>query len=228
MIELFYPLKPHSVNQAFGRNNVPYYAQSGLKGHTGLDLKAYHGQPIYASCGGVCYPQVDDHGGNGVLIRTSEYQFVYWHLIEDDAVVHTGQVVKVGDLIGYADNTGRSTGDHLHFGVIPLIGADPNNGYKGAIDPQPFFNGKYAQDINNPPPPELEFQFNKVLKMGSWNNDVKQLQTLLKGQNYPVGALDGIFGIKTHKAVQAFQKAHNLAPDGICGKLTNTILNSML
>ena len=26
-------------------------------------------------------------------------------------------------------------------------GLNPNNGYMGCVDPQPFFNGKFAQDI---------------------------------------------------------------------------------
>lgn len=227
-MEIFYPLKPHFVNQGFGQNLNPVYKQQGLKGHSGVDLQAYHGQPIYAAHEGTCYPEVDDHGGNGVLIRTLEYQFVYWHLIDDDAVVHTGQVVKAGDLIGYADSTGISTGDHLHFAVVPLQNTDLNNGYRGAIDPQPFFNGKYASDIHNPPPPPPKFQFTRTLRLKAWNNEVKQLQLLLKTQNLYSGAIDGIFGPITEGAVKAFQQAHGLVADGVCGPKTNAVLNTFL
>lgn len=226
-LEIYYPCKPYSVNQAFGQNLNPVYKQQGLLGHSGEDLMAYTGQPIYAAYGGTCYPEIDDHGGNGVLIRTPEYQFIYWHLLDDDAVVHTGQVVKAGDLIGYADSTGVSTGPHLHFGIVPLP-ANVTNGYKGAIDPQPYFNGKYAQDINNPPPPPPKFQFTKILRLKAWSNDVKQLQILLQAQNLYSGAIDGIFGPITEASVKAFQTAHNLASDGVVGPKTNFVLNQLI
>lgn len=225
MIELYYPVKIAFINQGFGANGNVFYKQAGLLGHPGIDFRATHGQPVYASSDGTCYPQIDDHGGNGVLIRTAEWQVVYWHFIQDDAVVHTGQVVKAGDLIGYADNTGESTGDHLHFGLTPLINTDVNNGYHGTIDPTPYFNGKYAEDINNPP---AKFQFTKTLKMGAWNNDVKQLQGVLKGVNLYSGTIDGIFGQITLQAVKAFQEAHKLTADGIVGKNTNYELNKLI
>lgn len=228
--ELFYPVKPMFVNQVFGANANAYYAQAGLKGHAGIDFMAKHGQKIYASHDGICYPEIDSHGGNGVVLKSLDksYQSIYWHLIDDDAVVHTGQTVKAGDLLGYADSTGQSTGDHLHFQVTPLINTDFGNGYNGAIDPQPFFNGKYAEEINNPVPPVAKFKFTKTLKNGSWNADVKQLQLVLGSQTLYNGAIDGIFGKMTQSSVIAFQTLHGLIPDGICGILTRNELNKLL
>ena len=53
-----------------------------------------------------------------------------------------GDRVKVGDLIGWADNTGVSTGDHLHYEVKPVDELGNNvlrgNGFFGAIDPLPY------------------------------------------------------------------------------------------
>lgn len=161
---LFYPVKPLYVNQVFGVNPQTY-AQFGLAGHNGIDLRAFHGQKVFAAHDGVCFPEIDNSGGNGVIIRsTGEFDFngkqvhfktIYWHLDRADAVVKTGQKVKAGDLIGYADNTGFSTGDHLHFGLKPQEwnetdwswgNSAQNNGFLGAIDPTPYWNGFYAED----------------------------------------------------------------------------------
>lgn len=174
--ELFIPVKPYHLNQAFGLNPGTY-AQFGLTGHNGIDLMATHGQPVYAAHEGTCYPEVDNSGGNGVVIRSDEeyeygsqlvhFKTIYWHLVKSDAVVKTGQKVKAGDLIGFADSTGFSTGDHLHFGLKPQAwnendwswyNTEQSNGYLGAIDPIPFLNGFYAQDAQ-----QVFFTFKKLI-----------------------------------------------------------------
>lgn len=223
--DLFYPVKPAYINQAFGANMNAFYKQQGLKGHSGIDFQAHHGQPIYAAHDGTAYPQIDSHGGNGVVLRSgTDYYTLYWHLIQDDAVVHTEQEIKAGDLLGYADNTGTSTGDHLHFGLC-IIGTDQNNGYDGKIDPQPYFNGKFAEEINNPTP---KFVFTKTLKLGQWNADVKEMQIILQKYGTYTGAVDGVFGPKTLKSLKDFQISHDLIPDGVSGIKTNAVLNSLL
>lgn len=164
--ELFYPVRPAKINQAFGNLN-PFYKENGIDiiGHNGIDFFAPEGAPIYATHNGICYPGIDSKGGNGVEIRTEEeydyqeqkvrFKTIYWHLQKADAVVKTGQKVEAGDLIGYADNTGLSTGPHLHFGLKPQVwdkenwiwlNPEQNNGYLGAISPEPFFNAYYAED----------------------------------------------------------------------------------
>lgn len=171
-LELWFPIKPFRITQPFGVNSE-YYSKNvpGLKGHNGLDLQAYHGQMVRAAHDGVVVNAgiPDNKEGYGVVIRTSEpfeyrnekneleqayFKTIYWHLLPK-IPVKSGQFVKTGDLIGFADNTGFSTGDHLHFGLKPMyLGEEPwqwfnleaSNGYMGAIDPQPFLNGYYAED----------------------------------------------------------------------------------
>jgi lysozyme len=46
------------------------------------------------------------------------------------------------------------------------------------------------------------------------------MQNLLKAQGFDVGTADGDFGPKTRAQVVAFQKARNLAADGIVGAAT--------
>jgi murein DD-endopeptidase MepM/ murein hydrolase activator NlpD len=50
------------------------------------------------------------------LEHTDQIKTLYGHLAL--ASVKTGQTVKRGDVIGIMGNTGRSTGTHLHYGVV--------------------------------------------------------------------------------------------------------------
>jgi murein DD-endopeptidase MepM/ murein hydrolase activator NlpD len=167
--ELFYPVKPFVITQQFGVNGE-YYRSHGIEvqGHPGHDLRAGHGQPVRAAHDGVVvYAGMDVNEGIGVVIRTAEprdyegtrayFKSIYWHLI-NNIPVRVGQKVKVGDTIGYADNTGLSNGDHLHFSVKPQakgendwewLNTKQTNGYLGNIDPQQFYNGVHAEDAQS-------------------------------------------------------------------------------
>ena len=59
-----------------------------------------------------------------------------------------------------------------------------------------------------------------VLRQGSKGSEVKEVQRRLKQWGYYSGAVDGIFGAGTKKAVIAFQKKNGLTADGIVGKST--------
>ena len=61
-----------------------------------------------------------------------------------------------------------------------------------------------------------------VLNQGTKGKQVKTLQRLLTTLGYSCGiaGVDGDFGIATYKAVQAYQKNHNLTTDGIVGAKT--------
>ena len=59
-----------------------------------------------------------------------------------------------------------------------------------------------------------------VLRQGSTGGEVKEVQRRLKQWGYYSGAVDGIFGAGTKKAVIAFQKKNGLTADGIVGKAT--------
>ena len=59
-----------------------------------------------------------------------------------------------------------------------------------------------------------------VLKSGSKGNEVKEVQRRLKAWGYYSGAVDGVFGAGTKKAVIAFQKKNGLTADGVVGAST--------
>ena len=59
-----------------------------------------------------------------------------------------------------------------------------------------------------------------VLRQGSRGGEVKEVQRRLKNWGYYTGAVDGIFGAGTKKAVVYFQQKNGLTADGVVGKAT--------
>ncbi len=59
-----------------------------------------------------------------------------------------------------------------------------------------------------------------VLKRGSDDPAVKDLQEALKTLGYDPGAADGRFGAQTEAAVKAFQLAREIPADGVVGRVT--------
>lgn len=169
-LELWYPIKnPFSITQKFGENLIPLYKELGMIAHNGIDAYGAEGQPIYAAHDGeVTFTGEDGSGGLGVVIRTLEpleykdtatgqafFKTIYWHCQKGSFLVKPGDLVKAGEQIASCDNTGMSTGSHLHFGLKPIKPGEENwqwfnlekdNGYMGAIDPLPYFNGYFAVD----------------------------------------------------------------------------------
>lgn len=59
-----------------------------------------------------------------------------------------------------------------------------------------------------------------ILKKGSNDPAVRDLQEALKALGYDVGPIDGVFGAKTESAVKKFQQAKEIAVDGVVGRIT--------
>lgn len=92
----------------------------GIHGHNGIDVGAPAGTPVYASAAGTVIVAKNDGGYNGgygnyIVINHGGTQTLYAHL--SSVEVSVGSSVAQGDHIGAVGNTGRSTGDHLHFEV---------------------------------------------------------------------------------------------------------------
>lgn len=111
------------VTDAYGYRKHPIYGYYGM--HSGVDLAAPQGTPVYAIAGG--YVNISTyHSVNGNYVSISHgngYGSLYAHL--DHAVVSAGDYVKQGQIIGYVGSTGWSTGAHLHF-EIHLNGSTVN------------------------------------------------------------------------------------------------------
>jgi len=99
----------------FGLRVDPFTGKT--REHTGVDLRAKYGDPVYASATGkVVFTGVA--GGYGNLIKIAHahgYMTYYGHLSKIYA--RMGARVKRGTLIGRVGATGRVTGPHLHFEI---------------------------------------------------------------------------------------------------------------
>lgn len=82
------------------------------------------------------------------------------------------------------------------------------------------FNTAYTNDEYASAP----FVQTAVLKQGATGGEVKEVQRRLKQWGYYNGAVDGVYGPATVKAVKAFQKKNGLTVDGIAGKSTYAAL----
>ena len=157
-----YPLprfNAEMIIQPFGTNYNGFYAELGMLGHNGWDIRARTGTRLYAVFDGtVAQVYTDRTGGKAVELVTEGVQVpgvpgtfrlrvIYYHLEGWDVTVKDGVHVGAGQFIATADNTGKyTTGAHLHFGLKidrktkdgwELI--DRDNGFFGAIDPEPFW-----------------------------------------------------------------------------------------
>lgn len=128
----------YRITQNFGENPASY-ARFGLKGHNGIDYATPTGTEIIATHSGKVLEATNDPTGYGLYIKieNSIEGSLYAHLKEFK--VKVGDAVNEGQIIGLSDNTGNSTGPHLHFGYY-RIPRDRANGYAGYIDPAPYFS----------------------------------------------------------------------------------------
>ncbi len=86
--------------------------------HRGIDIAAPWGTPVHASRAGVIiYAGWSNEGyGNLVRIRSSDGDET-WYGHFSKILVHVGQYVNQGQVIGREGSTGISTGPHVHFEV---------------------------------------------------------------------------------------------------------------
>lgn len=223
-LQLYLPVKPFYINQPFGAvYNLKYYKDNGIAiiGHNGTDLMAKHGQPVFAAHEGLAYFEEDDKQGFGVIICSEkQYQYVgdsvafvksiYWHFTPDYKIPW-GTRVRAGDFIGWADSSGLSTGDHLHWAIkwqnpatdpFDRNNIEQNNGYLGASDPMPYSNALFAQDLNT------KYEFLHTISYGEMNPEVVMLQIKLNLLGFLQVNPTGFYGTLTKAAVFAFQEKY--------------------
>lgn len=132
------------ITQLFGEN-PDMYSKWGFPGHNGIDYGIPNGTPVQAAAAGTVAVVAFENGGYGNYVKLAHqdgstvYYTYYAHLATTQ--VTAGQTVKAGAVIGHSNNTGASTGPHLHFGV-KVEGQNP--AYKGYVDPAPYLKAGAA------------------------------------------------------------------------------------
>lgn len=100
-----------------GQISEMMYGYGGYYGHSGIDITAPYGTPIYAAESGTVILASWYYGyGNCVMIQHDNGMVtVYGHA--SYLHVYVGQQVTMGEIIADVGSTGQSTGNHCHFEV---------------------------------------------------------------------------------------------------------------
>ena len=119
--QLVKPLLHATISQGFGCTSVtlePFNPSCPSKHwHSGIDLVAPFGTPVFAIASGTA-TVINDKSGFGLHIIIDHgggITSLYGHLIRVD--VANGEDVVSGEVIGAVGSTGNSTGPHLHFEI---------------------------------------------------------------------------------------------------------------
>jgi len=120
------------VTSGFGWRRSPFGGRS-KEFHDGYDIAVPYGTPVRVTGDGVVIfaGWKDAYGRTVIIDHGFGFQTLYAH--NSRIVVREGQKVSRGQVIAYAGDSGRSTGPHVHYGVM-LDGAvvDPADYLPGA------------------------------------------------------------------------------------------------
>lgn len=154
-LELTHPLPAGSfrITSPYGLRTAPAGAYKGQRHkHNGIDFAATVGTPVYAAAAGVVvqlWRAGEGKGtvnGNAIMLAHADTRITgtaYLHLSE--ILVHVGELVRTGQLIGRVGATGQATGPHLHF-IVYALGKD--------TDPAPLLRA--PSDVPERARPRLE------------------------------------------------------------------------
>jgi len=109
------PLAGARMSSGYGMRDHPVLRKRAR--HSGVDLAAPTGTPVYATADGYV-GRANRFGSYGLFVKIdhgADLETRYAHMSR--LAVNTGERVMKGDVIGYVGSTGRSTGPHLHYEV---------------------------------------------------------------------------------------------------------------
>ncbi|MEX3009165.1 M23 family metallopeptidase [Hoeflea sp. TYP-13] len=109
------PVPNHQISSKFGKRRDPFLKR--FAHHAGIDFKTAYGQAVFSTGAGTVITakrkggygkMVEIDHGNGITTRYAHLSRIH---------VKVGDKVTVGNKIGAAGSTGRSTGPHLHYEI---------------------------------------------------------------------------------------------------------------
>lgn len=135
------PLASYRVTQEYGGS------------HTGIDLAASAGTPVYAAADGVIYHEgwgtsdragkpsdwMGTQAGISILVRHDGLGVMSGYAHLSRTIIDVGQRVSKGQLIGYVGCTGSCSGPHLHFEVLPMP-LSSSRGILGRVNPRNYLS----------------------------------------------------------------------------------------
>jgi len=100
--------------------------------HDGIDIGVPTGTPVKAAASGTVTAAkwLTGYGNVVIISHGQNFSTLYAHL--KSFLVKEGEEVEQGQVIAYSDNTGWSTGPHLHFSIYKI---DPLTGHAEAVNP---------------------------------------------------------------------------------------------
>lgn len=150
------PVKKIYLTQGFGEN-VNFYRRFGLKGHNGLDFRAFlpdgsrcyqaGKSEIFAPHAGKIIENAFDANGYGYYLKIENESegSVLGHFARASTKA-VGTQLQMGELIAYQGATGNATGIHLHWGYYQKP-RHRDNGYDGFIDQSNLFSQELQTEI---------------------------------------------------------------------------------
>ncbi len=110
------PIDYGRITSMFGWRRDPFTRRR--RRHNGIDIIAKRGAPVHAAQEGkVIFTGRKGNYGKTIIIQHKDgLRTLYAHL--NNIYIRRGSSVKMGDRIGAAGNSGRSTSTHLHFTVF--------------------------------------------------------------------------------------------------------------
>src|SRR5262249_54016464 len=104
------------ISSPVGWRKDPFSGQ--MKFHKGTDVAAPAGSPVRAVEDGVGIGSGPKRGyGNALVGQLADgREMLYGH--NQTNLVHVGDRIQRGDIIGQVGSTGHSTGPHVHFEII--------------------------------------------------------------------------------------------------------------
>ncbi|RUM55244.1 MAG: M23 family peptidase [Nautilia sp.] len=159
-----YPIKYMGISSKFGWRKHPILHKREF--HPGIDLRAKMKTPIYATADAIVeyanYHKTSGYGRLIILDHNFGFKTLFGHL--NKIVVHTGDFVKKGDLIGYTGNSGLSNGPHLHYEVR----------YVGMVlNPLPFLKWN-LRNYNKIFKKEKKIKWQSLIKAIKWQKRLLQ------------------------------------------------------